>query len=116
MNREMMVKQFSKLESLEKVIILLSVSLRLTVVARDILRSPPAEKNLDQARGMSEINHKILPNALARIRGSEERYPDDILINLVCELFSKHGLEPYVPYVWDGAFSSLNESVLRSQE
>jgi hypothetical protein len=111
MNQEVMANQFSKLGAFDQTAVLLQVTLRLTVVARDILRGPPDAKKLNQARGMSEINHKIISNVLARLRSADSRYPDDVLIGILYGIFSEYELESYLPYVWKDALTNLHGAV-----
>lgn len=70
-----------------KVELLLKLSHRLTVYARY------PEWDSDRLRGINEIQHKIVGQALALLLGRTNRYPDEFVAELLDTVCSEHAID-----------------------
>jgi hypothetical protein len=108
MNRKEMLAQFSSLTRSDQILMLLLVSFNLTIVARDIFAKSSDQQKLKYATGVSEINHKILSTVITRLKEAGFSYPDEVLVEILYEFFSKYELEQYFCDIWEAAANKIH--------
>lgn len=127
MQRNNFLIQFAAMPAAQQSRMLLLLSLELTLVARDVYGSSeyrqPAKlastrdtlNSLDHAdsakltiaRGISEMHHQISGHLL-KMDQPEKRYPDNVFVDVLCDLAEGHRMQVMFPAIWLRAFSRLS--------
>jgi hypothetical protein len=86
MESSSIINAFRALPAQEKVETLVRLSHELTILARDTYQAGtlgllhPA-----RLRAINEVQHRITAHVLALLRNDADRYPDDVLVNIILE-------------------------------
>lgn len=94
--------RFLRLESSERITVLVAASFNLTIEFRG-LRDVPDALVRNMASGLNELQHKLLSQALSNLSGAAG-YPNDVLLDIVFEIAESNG-------VLDSAVASLADAL-----
>jgi hypothetical protein len=77
---------FSGLSAAEQLRLLMTFAHRLTVAARDTYElQKEGVADPKRLRTINEVQHRVCGHALALLRDSADRYPDDVLVGIFLE-------------------------------
>lgn len=69
-------------------------------------RSYSDAEKIEIARGLTDMHHQISGHLL-KMGNPEGRYPDDVLISVLCNISEAHGMNAGLPHWWQRAYSRL---------
>jgi hypothetical protein len=101
--------EFAPLTPVEKMAFLCLLSLNLTVAARDVFH-PPDNSPIQtfKARAYNEILHKVLGCLPSMIKGNTERYPDEVLLNIIFAMAGEAGIGDEFRWEWTRSMKSVH--------
>lgn len=82
--------RFTRLERSHRIAVLVAASFNLTIEFRGLREMADAMVRT-QANGINELQHKLLSQALADL-SEVIGYPNDVLMDIVCEIAKKTGV------------------------
>lgn len=93
---------FSAQTEKTKTLVLLHIVSLLTLVARDVLTTNDLDTRLQVLTIVSEITHRLAPQAIGILHASPS-YPDDVLIGILFDHLRNPVFAPHAFWVWDEA-------------
>ena len=112
MNNSETISKFSLLPAELQVRALALLAFNLTIRAREVYLEEDAKRANAKLRIHNEIQHRITAHVVHLLESDEKRYPDDVLIRILCEHAQQGGIEKTFLYELEFAIERVEKDNL----